>query len=75
MPWRRPPTERGVDVGDAASTTHTSRVSRLSAQITTNAPLRVARKFSSKRSSGSSRTSTSSVTGVPSAWRQTWNGR
>ena len=61
--------------GIAASTTHTSRVSRLSAQITTRAPLRVARTFSSKRSSGSSSTSTSSATGVPSACRHTWNGR
>ena len=50
-------------------------VSRLSDQITTRPPLRVARTFSSNRSSGSSSTSTSSAYDVPTACRHTWNGR
>ncbi len=74
-PGRRPPTDRGGSRGRCVSSTQTSRVSRLSDQITTSPPLRVARTFSSKRSSGSSSTSTSSSYDVPIACRQTWKGR
>ena len=68
---------RGPDrSGASASITHTSRVSRFSAQITTRAPLRVARTLrvrTARRSPEHQRRPSS--TGVPMPCRQTWWGR
>ncbi len=71
-PRRRPPTERGTEVGSAASSTHTSLVSRFSDQMTTRSPVRLASTSSSNWPSGSSSTSSSADAGVPSRCRQTW---
>ncbi|MFT4010905.1 MAG: hypothetical protein QM655_12785 [Nocardioidaceae bacterium] len=70
-----PPTDRrGRGRGAVRVDRQTSRVSRLSAVISTTWLLRVVRTVSSNRSSGSSSTSTSPA-GVPSRWRQIWWGR
>ena len=74
-PGRRPPTDARARSGRAASSTHTSLVSRLSDQITDQLAAAGGPHLSSNCSSGSSSTSTSSATGVPSRCRQTWCGR
>ncbi len=74
-PSRRGQTTRGSPVGSSASISHVSDVIFEPTSICTNRCERVTPTPTQKRSSGSSKTTTSCVAGVPTSWRQTRQGR